>query len=132
VIGRRDAFALAGAMALVASCQSTAVPSPPVACVTAAQNYNGQVVGFTVTTLRVVRGYTVVGDDPALAGVSPDEPAYMCYIDGQIGMAPPPQPNATPSPPFDRAIVIAGGGTNDLVTAGYREDMPLPSAAIRT
>jgi hypothetical protein len=121
-------FPLLCATVLIASCQSIVAPSPSTGCVTAARNYNGQVVAFTVTTFGVVRNYSAVRDDPRLTGVSLDAPAYVCYIDGQIGKAPPPLPNATPWPPYDRVVVVAVGNTSDLVTAGYRQSLPCPLA----
>jgi ABC-type Fe3+-hydroxamate transport system substrate-binding protein len=120
---------LATVFASVAGCSPSAQPSPPSGCVAAAGDYNGRVAAVSTTTLAVVRGYPPVANDARLAAVDPTTTAYVCYIDGEIPKAPPPGPNDTPWPPFDRAVVVSVGNVLDFVMAGYRDNVPLPSGS---
>jgi hypothetical protein len=124
-------MALLAALVL-AGCSSRAAPSASPPCAAAAEAYNGQVVGFEATTLSVARGFSVIAGDPRLSALAPTEPAYVCFIDGQIPKAPPPLPGETPAPPFDRAMVVAVGTVSDLIEAGYRTTLPVPSNALVT
>ena len=120
---------LLATVTVVACTTMTPIPTPPTACVDAASGYNGTLVAFRVETLQLERNFPVVLSDTRLASMSPATPADMCWIDAPISKGPPPPIAGTPPPSFDRAMIVSVAGVIDLVEAGYRDALPLPSPA---
>lgn len=101
-------------------------PSASAACVRAAQDHGGLMVGAFATTVGAVRALEPVGQAPArFPGIAADEAAVLCYIDATIPMAPPPGPDGEIQPPFDRAVVAIVRGESEMVLAGYRTLLPV-------
>jgi hypothetical protein len=112
--------------AACASDPSTA--SPAQVCSATARDYSGTVVGAFDTTVGAIRGLDQGQvDPPRWPDVSPEHSAVLCYIDAQIAKAPPPGPNGEVSRPFDRAIVSVVDGKSEMIMAGYRDQLPVPS-----
>jgi hypothetical protein len=96
------------------------------ACAVAAGGYAGAVVGSFETTVGAIRGFDPHPANPALwPDISPDHPAVLCYIDGQIAMAPPPPASGPLPESFDRVVIGVVDGAPVTVMAGYRDGLPV-------
>lgn len=102
-------------------------PTPPSACVKAAQDVQGSVVAFSRSTVRAIQLLPAVNSNPQLDSYPSDEAAIICYIDGAIQKAPPPPATGPIPPPFDRAVFVVVGSTSILIAAGYRQNLPTQS-----
>ncbi len=96
-------------------------------CSPLARDYNGTVAGAFQTTVGIVRNMTAVKDNPQVARYADSDPAWVCYIDGEIpkGPPPPPDPSATIPPSFDRALLVVAGNQTYFIAAGYRQSMSI-------
>jgi hypothetical protein len=99
----------------------------PAACISVAHDDAGTVAAAFPSTVGAIRRLPAVRDNPQLAGFAADQPATVCYIDGQIPKGPPPpdDPSATIPPSFDRAVLVVVGQTSVFIAAGYRQNMPI-------
>ena len=102
-------------------------PSPPTACLTTARDDQGVVAAFFPSTIGAIRALPAVRDNPQLARYSTDQPATVCYIDGQIPKGPPPPASGTIPPSFDRAVIVVADQSAIFVSAGYRQNLPIES-----
>jgi hypothetical protein len=89
-------------------------------CTALAPDYNGTVAAAFRTTVGMVRGMTAIKDNPQVAGYAESDPAWLCYIDGEIPKAP-----ASGAPSFDRAVLVVIGNHTYFIAAGYRQSMPI-------
>lgn len=89
-------------------------------CSPLAADYNGTVAGAFHTTVGIVRGMTAIKDNPQLAGYVDSDPAWLCYIDGEIPKGP-----ASGAVSFDRAILVVVGDQAYFIAAGYRQSMTI-------
>lgn len=115
---------------LLAACaagSANTAPSPPAGCLTTAHDDQGTVAAFYNSTVAAIRRLPAVADNPQLAGYADQEPATVCYIDGQIPKGPPPPISGTIPPSFDRAVIVVVGDTTIFVAAGYRTNLPTQS-----
>jgi hypothetical protein len=95
-------------------------------CAVAARGYAGTVVGSFDTTVGAIRGLNPHPASPALwPDLPPDHAAVLCYIDGQVAMAPPPPASGPLPEPFDRVVMGVVDGTPVMIMAGYRDALPV-------
>jgi hypothetical protein len=119
------------ASAFLAACAgsgSTATGfTPPAACVTTAREDGGTVAAAFPSTVGAIRRLPIVNNNPQLSGFAADEPATVCYVDGQIAKGPPPPDDATATipPSFDRAVLVVVGHAAIFIAAGYRQNLPV-------
>jgi hypothetical protein len=100
-------------------------------CTTAADGYNGELVAAFAMTVQDVRAVMPTaqpgGEDNYPEGwesLSGDVAAAKCYIDAEIAKAPPPGPEGTSEPSFDRAVLFAATGVDAaFYAAGYRDSL---------
>jgi hypothetical protein len=99
----------------------------PEACVSAAINDGGTVAAAFDSTVGAIRRLPAARDNPQLSAYASDEPAVVCYIDGQIPKGPPPpaNPSITLPPSFDRAVLVVVGSDVLFIAAGYRDSLPI-------
>jgi hypothetical protein len=97
----------------------------PAACVAMAQDDRGTVVAAFLSTVGAIRRLPAVRDNPQLSRYDSDQPATVCYIDGDIPKGPPPGPSGTIPPSFDRAVLVIVDQDSIFVAAGYRENLPI-------
>jgi hypothetical protein len=101
-------------------------PSAADACASAAGGYAGTVVGSFDTTVGAIRGLEPHRANPARwPGLPPDHAAVLCYIDGQVAMAPPPPASGPVAESFDRVVIGVVDGTPVMIMAGYRDGLPV-------
>ncbi len=93
-------------------------------CSLLAPDYNGAVAAAFRTSVGMVRDMTPIKDNPQLAGYADSDPAWLCYIDGEIPKAP-----ASGAPSFDRALLVVVGNQSYFIAAGYRQTMPVETPA---
>lgn len=132
----------AGTPSMPAAAEAAAAASAEQACAQAAAVWGGQVAAAFDVTVQDVRDHMRdphgAGDDPAAprpvgfsypAGWDQKEPtdaAAVCYLDGPIPKGPPPALDGTVAPSFDRRLVMAAAGVESfMVSAGYKDAMPL-------
>lgn len=102
---------------------ATSVPAA-VACQQAADAFDGSVVGAFDTSVGEIRKLAHFDTSSELRRYTGSRAAALCYVDGQFAKSPPPRPDGTVSPSFDRAgLVVVDGGPTILVTLGYRDTM---------
>ncbi|MBA2489946.1 MAG: hypothetical protein ACR2LP_01720 [Candidatus Limnocylindrales bacterium] len=98
------------------------------ACAGPAREYSGSVSGSFDTTVGAIRA---VGSRSAVPAPWPDLPpghaAVLCYIDGRMGKAPPAGQDGEGRESFDRAIVGVVDGDLQMIVAGYRDQLPVPT-----
>jgi hypothetical protein len=95
-------------------------------CATVAVEYSGRVAGTFDTTVAGLRRLEPLEASPdKWPALAPDYPAVLCYIDGQVALAPPPDASGNVAEPFNRAVVAVVDGTSELVLAGYRDQLPV-------
>jgi hypothetical protein len=121
---------LLGSMVLVACDGSGSIVAgvtPPAACVTTARDDGGSVAAAFPSTVGAIRRLPLVNNNSQLSGYAAEEPATVCYIDGQIPKGPPPpnDPAATIPPSFDRAVLVVLGHEAIFIAAGYRQNLPI-------
>jgi hypothetical protein len=113
---------------VLAAC-AVAAPSAqavaPARCLEVAREDAGSVSAFFTSTVGAVRSLPAVQNNPQLARYAAAQAATLCYIDGQIPKAPPPQPSATLSPPFNRAVVVVVGDDVIFAAAGYQANLAI-------
>lgn len=113
---------------LLAACaavgSASLATSPPSGCATAARDDQGTVAAFYNSTVAAIRRLPAVNDNPQLAGYEGQQPATVCYIDGQIPKGPPPPMSGTTPPSYDRAVIVVVGDTSLFMAAGYRTSLP--------
>lgn len=121
---------------------STALVSAEPLCAAAAAAWGGTVAGAFPMKVSQVRAYMqdphATSDDPAAPrplgahaypsgwdAMDGDASAAACYLDGHVPKGPPPPPNGTAQPSFDRRLVISAQGVETfMVGAGYKASMP--------
>lgn len=122
----RLATTVVAALALaLASCDVLLVNSEYEACVPAARDYGGPIVGAFHTTVGDIQ-QLLPGDPPTLwPERSPADRAVLCYIDAYLPHGPAPGPNGEIPRLFDRVVVGVVDGAWTMVKAGYRTDLPI-------
>ena len=103
----------------VASTSITA--SAPTACIQVATDDQGTIAAFFYAPLGAIKHLSAVGSNPQLAGYSDDEPATVCYIDGNIPKGPPPGRNGSVPPSYDRDVMVVVGDNAFQIALGYKE-----------
>lgn len=98
---------------------------PPTDCRAYADEVRGTVVASYPSTIAAIRELRAVEDNPQLAGLAEDQQATVCYVDGDIPMAPPPNAGGEVQPSFDRAVLVVIGGETVPVALGYADEIPV-------
>ncbi len=100
----------------------TGVVSDP--CTAAAQSVGGKVAASFNTTIAKLRAMPQLSVQPQLASYADTQAVALCYVDGAIPKGPPPGPDGSIPPSYDRAVFVVVGGHYQFLMAWYREDLP--------
>ncbi len=100
-------------------------PTIPAGCSAVAHDDHGTVSAAFTSTVGAIKKLHAVAGSPQLDGYASDQTATICYIDGEIAKGPPPEPNGTIPPSFDRVVIVVVGQDTILVSAGYSQDLPI-------
>ena len=119
-------LALPLASLTLVACQIVGLPtSATETCAASARDYAGAVVGSFTTTVGAIRLLDGLVEPERWPGIAPERPAVLCFIDAEIAKGPPPGPNGEIRDPFDRIVVGIVDGEGEMVTAGYRDQLPV-------
>lgn len=120
-------LALPLASLALAACEILGGPASFAAeCAGPARSYAGIVVGSFNTTVGAIRGLEPIPVEPARwPDLAPDHQAVLCYIDSEIAKGPPPGPNGEIRDPFDRVVIGIVDGQTEMISAGYRDRLPV-------
>ncbi len=119
-------LALPLASLVLVGCQVVGVPtSATEICAASARDYAGTLVGSFTTTVGAIRRLEGLVEPARWPGIGPDRPAVLCFIDAETAKGPPPGPNGEIRDPFDRVVIGIVDEEDEMVTAGYRDQLPV-------
>jgi hypothetical protein len=98
---------------------------PPAACRAYADEVNGTVVASFPSTVGMIREMRVAVNGSGLVDLAADQQATVCYVDGALPMAPPPNAAGNVQPSFNRTALVAVGTEAIPVALGYADRIPI-------